>query len=210
MFRRLCVVAALAAFASAARGQQAFESAFYPLRVGDTWTYRVGDQTVVVRVVQEEILAYKPAVKGKDETAKVRGFLLESKSGNRVLIEKVAVLNDGVYRFHAAGKDIAPPLCFFKLPSRKGDSWQVDAASEGQAVKGTFIGGEEGVAIAVSAEKTARYNTVTVTCPDLLIGGQKMSITYWFAENIGMVKQRVQMDNVEVVMELIGKKGPGR
>ena len=37
---------------------------------------------------------------------------------------------------------------------------------------------------------------------DFLLGTEKMTIDYWFSENVGMVKEHVHVGNSDVIMEL--------
>src|SRR5205814_9134980 len=90
-------------------------SPYYPLTVGTQWTYQVGDHQVTVRVARSEVVeikVQKPDAdkKLKEEMVKVLAFQLEAKSDDRVQSETVAVLDDGVDRLAAAGKEIVPPL----------------------------------------------------------------------------------------------------
>ncbi len=189
----------LAAPGFAQEAGKAISHPFYPLKVGNQWTYRSGNERVVIRV-DKEVLLKAP----KDEN--VTGFLLRETSGPREVTEEVAVLADGVYRFRSAGKAIKPPLRFFKFPLEKGDSWKIDSKTEdGKVLRGTFVAGTDTVELTLGG-KAQKVAAVTITCKDFQIGDERMSITYWFARDLGMVKQQVHSGKHDGTLELIDFK----
>jgi hypothetical protein len=187
----------LALAVSALPGQGGFE--LMPLRPGAMWTYRAGDQKVVVRVARAEVFEIQ-----REKKEKAPGVTLEIVSGGRTLTEQVAFLNDGVYRLASADKEISPPLCFLKLPIKKGDTWTSEAFTTGTPLKGKFSCDEVNVKVPMGT-----FKAYTVTCPEFEIGDKKMSLSYWFVPNIGIVKQEVRIGNFEVLLEL-EKFQPGK
>lgn len=195
-------VVALSFLAPAAAQERAFDHPYYPLQVGNQWTYRSGKEQVVIRVEKQEPLAYKlPGGEGKEKADKVNGFVLKVTSGGRSLTEKVAVLGDGIYRFAAAGKEITPPLRFFKLPLKPGETWAVDSKTGDKSIKGTFVGGEDTVKLQLGG-KNVSLRTMTAATKDFTVDGEPMELKYWFAEEYGMVKQQVQVGSSTVTLEL--------
>jgi hypothetical protein len=178
---------------------------YYPLKVGAEWTYRAGKETVVVRVDKEVRLEFNSD--GKDDKTKLIGFRLSTSSGSREreVMETIVIVADGVYRFRTAGKLIKPPLRFLKLPvnEKESESWKVDSMSaDGTAIRGAFVTGKETIQL-VLAGRMLELPTVTVTSKDFQIGNKSMSVKYWFAENLGLVKQRVQIGKDDpVTLEL--------
>src|SRR5438128_195196 len=71
------------------------ESAYYPLKVGNKWHYRTGDQKVTVRVDKVEVVEIKK--NGKAE--KVPCHRLVVTKDDREKTECVAVYDDGIHRF---------------------------------------------------------------------------------------------------------------
>jgi len=154
----------------------------YPLKVGNTWEYRHGKQKLVTRVVREEAL-------GADTYA-----VLETTADGKTILEKVAALPGGVYRSFAEDLKIEPPLCLLKLPVKAGETWIVKCTAGSLPVEGTFTAQEEEVKVPAGAFKAVRSSS-----PDFRIGTLKMTLTYWFAPGVGLVKQRLQLgDRVEV------------
>lgn len=216
-----CLALILAGSLAPLRGQddkaQSYETTWYPLKVGNKWTYRAAnDQQVVVQVdsLKQVALEIKDTTSGKMTKSRIGTYLLKITSADKVMSEQVGVLTEGtyrlkpdqkevkltagVYRFQAAGKDINPPECFLKLPLAKDDSWDVNCESESTTIKGSYVGGEATIKV-----PAAGFQTMTVTSKNMLVGTQPLEVTYWFAERVGMVKERVQMGSYETLLELL-------
>jgi hypothetical protein len=119
--------------------------------------------------------------------------------------EDVSVTKEGVYRNTFEGKEAMPPVLFLKLPPKKDETWKVDSKVGGESVKGTFKNnGEETVKVTAG-----EYKAWVVTSQDLEANGVKMSVTYYFAEKVGMVKQLVEVSGQKIVIEL-EKYEPGK
>jgi hypothetical protein len=195
-----------------------YESDFYPLRVGNHWRYKVtahgdapgkdvpGKDSPVVEITVDKQEPYdnKSTQDKKEVVEPILRSQLKVVSGAKVLTENVAVLKDGVYRFSTggtdlapAGKEITPPLRFLKLPVMSGETWTVNSASEGVGLTGTFSCADEAVKV-----PAGQFQTKHIASKDFQLGTQKMSIDYWFAKNIGMVKQRVRVGNSDILLEL--------
>jgi hypothetical protein len=158
---------------------------YYPLKVGNTWDYRLGQRKLTARVTGEETI-------GKDKYA-----ILETSGDGKTVVEKVAVLADGIYRAYADGMSITPPLRILKLPVKAGESWTVKSGAGGLGVDGTFTAAEVEVKLPAGT-----YKAVSASCPEFRIGTRKMALTYWFAPGVGLVKQRLQVGERDVVIEL--------
>jgi hypothetical protein len=182
----LCLAVFLLALSSG-RGQQKGFETYFPLKVGSKWTYRSGEEKVVVQVAKAETLEIlRDKKKGKE---KVPGFSLKITSGGRDLSEQVAVLEDGVYRFSAAGKEINPPICILKFPIKgKGDTWPIDSVCNDMPIKGNFTCDEVEI---------NKFRAVTTSFKD-----PKMSFEYYFAPGVGLVKQRIEVGSFKVLLEL--------
>lgn len=193
-------------------GQDKALTRYFPLEVGKEWRYRkkvVEDDkllpaepgVVVVRVTGvDDLPEEKKDDKAKKE--KYQAYTLESstsdkKAANKKLIEQVAVLADGIYRRSAAGKSITPPLAFLKLSQ----TWAVEAMTNDTPIKGTFRLGQEDVTVPAGTFPKA----LTSTADKLQIGEQAMYVKYWFAVDVGMVKQQMRVGGYEVTLELLGK-----
>jgi hypothetical protein len=187
------------------------EEPLYPIKQGHRWYYRVTDvkaaksaetpakpQQVIITAESEQTFKLKKKTDQlQDYTEEIIGYNLQVFGGAKILYEQVLVADDGVYRVSGAGKLIEPPLRFLKAKARKGDTWKCDSQSENAVLKGEFSADEEVVKVPAGV-----YKTVVVRSRDFQVGGQKMQVEYWFSPNVGMVKQRVQVGNHHVVLEL--------
>jgi hypothetical protein len=174
------------------------ESPYYPLRVGTVWHYRAGDSKFSLRVARHEKV-------GDVWCARVELVL----DGKVTSSEDVAVTvdqarrPDGVSRYRFEGKEARPPICFFKLPPGKEKTWKVESKLAGprdgeQTLKGSFKAGREEVTVPAGT-----YKAVTVTGQDLEADGTKLSVTYYFAQDVGMVKQVIETagQKLSIVLE---------
>ena len=98
--------------------------------------------------------------------------------------------NEGVYRIHTAGTPATPPILFFKLPPKAGDTWECNSMSGNAAIKGTFT---------VKADKIGTFDAFVVLYRDV---PSAVEIDYWFVSGIGMIRQRVKTKNTEVTLQL--------
>jgi hypothetical protein len=188
-----------------ATAQEPVANPYYPLKVGKQWTYRVGKESVVIRVDKEIPLEFTRDEKGEKKD-KAIGYILTVTSGPREVQEQVAVLNDGVFKASTAGKALKPALLILKNPIKPGESWPVEfKTDEGKTIRGKFVTGTESVPLVLNG-KEVKVNTVTVTGKDLQLDEGEMSIKFWFVENIGLVKEHVQVGKHETTLELRGYK----
>jgi hypothetical protein len=186
------------------------DTPYYPLQVGTTWHYRSGDSKFTVRVVKHE------------KVGDTLCALLESKRDDKVVgSEHLAVTADGVYRHDLTSllpksdaKDKAvpavtetpkPPLLVLKLPPKKGERWKIDSKSDGKVFRGGYKVDEEEVTV-----PAGKYKTFRVVSIDLEVNALKPSITTYYAEGVGMVKQTLEVGDAkaEIVLEKFeaGKK----
>jgi hypothetical protein len=174
---------------------------YYPLKIGNTWTYKVGDTKVAVTVAKFE----------KFDDQNCARIESSSAGGKPTLVEHVAVKADGLYRYAVADKKVDPPVKIMALPPKKDETWKIDAAIGAESLKGSFKTGE---ADEVKVPAGTYKDVVTVTGEDIeTISGvekRKLSITYYFAKDVGIIKQRIKLgDGPETVFEL-EKFEPGK
>jgi hypothetical protein len=181
-----CVpVVVLLTFLPAVSAQE--DKSLYPLKVGTKWTYKVKDQEekFVVTAAKEEAVGDQKCMK------------LEARLKDRVVAtEHVAVLKDGIYRFKFDERAIEPPLCFCKLPPKKGEKWE-------QKFK---VGPKEGVARFESGEEeisvpAGKYKAVSVK-GEVVEDSITIKMSFWFAPGIGMVRQVIDQGEAVIVLEL--------
>jgi len=203
---------ALFAASNALLAQTASTQPYYPLNIGDKWTYRHVDLKVIpnkgdapkrttVEVERQEIYEQKAAKESKDPKANVInrvGFILKNSSGGKTTRDHVVVLEDGVYRVTAAGTAMTPPLRFFPFFKDQEREIQVNTVCGNEVVKGTISGRRDKVTV-----PAGKFDAVAV----LFTNNKKeeferVEVETWFVEKIGMVKQRILQKGHEHALEL--------
>ena len=168
------------------------ETPYFPLKEGATWTHTFQDKKFVTKVAGLE-------KSGEDVCARLE----TRRDKDLVSTELVTVRKDGVYRVEFGGKKFSPAVRFLVLPVKKDESWKIDSkigggAQESQAeIKATFKTGES-KSIKV---KGTTYEAIRVT-GEMKIDGQNTTVTYYFAEKIGMVKQIIDIGTTKVELDL--------
>src|SRR5258708_34961541 len=112
------------------------ETPYFPLKVGDSLTYRMGDVRYTRKIAKFEDFEKQPCA------------LMQTLAGDRVASwERVAVKPDGVYRYTTADNEYDPPLCFLKVPVKDVETRQVDTTmAPAGKVASTFKAAEVGEA----------------------------------------------------------------
>jgi hypothetical protein len=163
------------------------ETPYYPLKVGNSWTYKSPQVSVTGKVARYEKV-------GNDLCARI-----ESSIGDKVVtFEDVTVRSSGVYRCAFGDNRLNPPLLFLKLPPKKTQTWPIDTTIGDQKATGTFTG-DIADEITVPA---GTYKDVYVCTGQMEIGGVKCTFIYYFAKDVGMIKQSVEMPTQKIVVEL--------
>jgi hypothetical protein len=188
--------------------QEPKQSAYYPLKIGTIWEYKVsspsmpepGFMQVIWRITKHEkcgdvMCAYQESVRTSD------GKVLET--------GHIAVRDDGIIKCSSNGDNYQPPFCILKLPPKKGESWAVDSkfVTQGFIQKGTFTAGEADVVV-----PSGKYKTVTTELSDLTANGVKvgMAMTSYYAEGVGLVKMNLKKMNGQETLVELTKFTPGK
>jgi hypothetical protein len=165
------------------------ETPYYPLKVGSTWTYKFSnsEERLTIRVARHEKIGNLDCAVME---ASARGMVTAS--------EYVAVQADGVYRVKGSkGEMVTPPFPFFKLPPKKGDTWTISSKAGTIEIRGKGSTDDE-KEVQVPAGKYKAW----VVNNDLEVGSQRISTTYYFASGVGMIKQTVRIQGMDMGFEL--------
>jgi hypothetical protein len=170
------------------------ETPYYPLQVGNTWRYKIGENKFRLRVTRHEKV-------GDVLCARVEMM----RNDKVVATEHFAVTSDGVYRQDLEDlqgekhtvQTPKPPILVLKLPPKAGDTWKVDSRSEGRNFRGAFKIGEAEVKVPAGS-----YKAITVTSQDLEVNALRPTITTYFASGVGMVKQTIEEGPGKIEIEL--------
>lgn len=186
--------------------QPALKTDFFPLAKGYQWTYLASEpkmpsgkaRRVTVTVDREEPYVEKKLEKDNTTTTKkYGGFLLKSVSGDKTTFDHVVVMPDGVHRLHTAGTPLTPPLLFFKLGIKPGETWEANSTSGNTTIKGTFTIGSDRVKVPLDS-----FDAIRVSFRGDKTGDDRVEIDNWFAKGVGMVKQHIRAKNHEIVLDL--------
>jgi hypothetical protein len=184
---RIVLASALClALVTATQGQTpAPSNPYYPLKPGTTWTYRVEKGEFITRVAGVD----------KDGLVRVEHVV----NGKVVGIEQLGIDRDALARFTYDGKEIRPPVPVLKSSPRAGDSWIVDSRlSDGTTVKGKLTVSEQEITVPAN-----KYKTLAVSGPEMEINGVKVSMTAFYAKDVGLVKQVTEMAGKTITRELV-------
>jgi hypothetical protein len=188
MNRLLCASLVLLLSSPVVRAADEKGTPYYPLQVGDAWTYKTSTGKFTLKVAKFEKV-------GNDMCARVE----MTGDNTPPTWEHVAVRSDGVYRYSFGDKRPDKPVCFLKLPPKKGETWEVDVKANGESLKGTFKSDE---AKGVKVPANTYDDVITSSSEDLDAAGLKISCTFYFAKGVGLIKQVMKVNNQEIVVEL--------
>ena len=198
----------LALRAPAPAGAQVASTPYYPLAVGNTWHCKVGQNKYTVKVTKFETVGKA----GRDGKGVLCARLEMSMNNKPISFEHLAVFNKALCRFSfgvppkARGESeilnlAVPPIPILQVPPKAGGkAWLVESKVGKQIVKAKFTPCEKEVEVSVPAG--SYKNAFSVTSEDLAINGVDLKLTYYFVENVGLVKLTIGLEKQQVVFEL--------
>jgi len=158
---------------------------YYPMEVGNEWKYRS---------------------KSKDKTSSIttRITKLDTINGQSLsrlemfdLTEHLSQTEKGVFRHRMNGAEISPPFQLLAYPPKVGTKWEGESATK----KGKFKYSAE-IQVEESIEVPAgTFNAIRVAFV-VEENGKKTDSVYWFAKDVGFVKQTMEGTGPAVLLEL--------
>ena len=165
---------------------------YYPLKAGNKWHYQIdggGGQkaTVVYQVVKIKNVNGNPiAVVEQLINGEVRAS------------EHIGVEAGGVFKYQYKGIDISPPVCLLKYPIKEGSTWETEPKIGSQQL--TVSGRQSGIVeVKVPA---GTYQAVSVKL-ETTVKESKVITTYWFAPDVGIIKESMGIPGGSINMELV-------
>jgi hypothetical protein len=117
--------------------------------------------------------------------------------------EHVSSDERGIFRHRYNGSPINKPLCLLKNPVNPGESWQQDCEIGTEKAKIMCkVGHEEEVTV-----PAGKFKAIPVFVEGES-GGMKATNTYWFAAEVGMVKQTIELGGAKFSLELEKREVP--
>ncbi len=163
---------------------------YYPLKVGTKWHYEVtanGEKKNVTNAI-----AKIETIDGKSLSRLETTIMDQVKA-----TEHLTVTDKGVFRNRINETEISPPVCLLKFPVKDGESWESEVKIGTEKV--TFkakAGKEEDVTV-----PAGKYKAVTSEL-EVMAGNVNVKTRYWFAKDVGVVKQTMEINGMNVDMEL--------
>jgi hypothetical protein len=162
---------------------------YYPLEAGNEWQYRLtaNQKTIstTARIAKVETI---------DGVALAR---LETNVGGKTAAsEHLQQTDKGVFRHRFNGVQSIPPFLLLKYPAKSGIRWSGEFKNGVEMAKYTCHMDEETVEV-----PAGEFKAIKVVA-DVDTGQLQLRTTYWFAQDVGIVKQTADAGNLEILMEL--------
>ena len=205
----LAAAALLALLAAAAAAQKPAPAArdYFPLRVGDSWTYRnlEDESEFTVKVVGEEKQADGTVLYQVEKSVGTRIHFWYARTPGWVLMQREA------YAEHEAiGVKHEPARQYLKNPLAAGAKWTWKGKSPTgvEVLEINEVAGAE-----VVATPAGRFRAMKVVSK-IREGDSGLTRTYWYAPGVGLVKTLTETPGLKYGSELADysfkKKGPAR
>lgn len=156
------------------------KATYFPLAPGWKWTYEYPGGKFSMEITKTE--------KVGDHLSASR--LETIKEGKTKLYEHVIKTEEGICRVSVQGHEAKPPVCFLKVVEEGGEKkWTFESKIADQDIKGEFTYEGE---VDVEVPK-GKYKAIKITSSTVDIAKQPVVISYYFAKDVGMVKQDIRV-----------------
>jgi hypothetical protein len=162
---------------------------YLPLKKGNKWHFKMEVMGQKIDVVQE--VSKIENVDGKP-VAEVETQI----NGQKMATEQLSSTDKGVFRHSFNNERVSPPVHILKLPASKGDKWDSEFELMGQKIKAACALDFDEVTVPAGKYKATTVNVETE------VQGVRIHTKYWFAPNVGIVKQTFDLNGVVGSMEL--------
>ena len=166
---------------------------YFPLQAGNEWQYEGNlngkEGKITMRIAKIETI-------DRRKLARLEGVV----EGEIVTTEHLQQTEKGIQRHRFNGAEITPPLMVLKYPAKDGDKWSGEVSSGDQKIKYSSEATEEQIEVPAGKFKTIR---VILKAEEK---GQVINTTYWFAKDVGIVKQTMNVGDFNALLELKSHK----
>src|SRR5262245_58504305 len=147
------------------------------------WHYQAEASTTGAAGTGQKIMIVNQIAKVENIDGKSLSRLETVVNGEVKATEHLSSNDQGVFRDRLNGVEVTPPICILKYPVKEGQSWESDTKFGEQELK---VSAREGRSeeVQVPAGKFQAAQAVVETS----VNGMKISTTYWFAPDVGIVK----------------------
>jgi hypothetical protein len=172
------------------KGTKETKDNYYPLQVGNEWHYQLSvmgiTKNMVTRIAKIENIDGKSLARLE---AEVDGMAAATS-------EHLTQTDKGIFRHRNNGMEIDPPICLLRFPAKAGDKWDGKVMVGKEKANYKCETTEEEVQVAAGKFKALKVGV------HLEANGQKVDTSYWFAKDVGFVKQTVDIAGIAIEMEL--------
>jgi hypothetical protein len=184
------LVFGIASAAAQAPPEKGKTADYYPLKPGTKWFYELNTNGQKIKLNNQ--VAKIENIDGKS-LALVETVI----NGTVSATEHMQTTDKGVFRHRINGIELTPPVCILKYPFKKDETWEVETTvgAEKLTIKAKAVDSEE---VTVPAGK---YKALKADV-DTTVMGMQVSATYWFAPEVGVVKQTMVIQGKDITLEL--------
>ncbi len=169
---------------------------YYPLKVGTKWNYEL-DAGQPQKGMITSVIAAEENTDGKP-IARLEVYINGQKAQTT---EHLMSNKDGVFRVKISNQELEPPLCILKYPLKPGQKWDTKTTAMRQQLDVTCKQGAE-EDVQVPAGKYKAVPCTIETSQQAPQGPMKIVNTYWFVDDVGVVKQKMDIGGKVILMEL--------
>jgi hypothetical protein len=161
---------------------------YYPLEVGNTWHFKAtvnGAESKIVSTIAKQ--------------EKINDKVLARLDVTKGATTEHLIQNDkGVFRHRYNGGEVNPPFQVLPYPPKVGTKWKGEHEIQNQKISfDAEIQAEENVEVAAGKYKALKVHIT------LVVMNQTLTSTFWYANDVGFVKQTVTDGaNIDVTLEL--------
>jgi hypothetical protein len=152
------------------------EPAYYPLKQGNTWTYKAGERTVVVTVAAAETVGGKA------------GWRVETRDGTTVTSEVLFGDATGLYRLKVKDDELRPPVKVLPSPVPAPSSPAASWAGRHRVGGAEFVVSSRVVSRERVRTPAGEFETVVLEAIGEVSGAGTLTTRMWLTPGVGPVK----------------------
>ena len=170
--------------------QKPVEKSYYPISEGNKWHYLIKAEGQPERKLTNQIA--KIEMIDGESLARLETVI----NGNVAASEHLQITEKGLFRKRFNGTEINPPICLLKFPIKDGEKWESNTKIGAIELKVKCNLEFEEAVVPAGKFKCAKVHVETEQ------KGANIITTYWFAPELGMVKQYVDINSKAFSVQL--------
>ena len=170
--------------------QKPAEKSYYPISEGNKWQYLIKaegqpERKLIYQIAKIEMI-------DGESLARLETVV----NGNVAASEHLQITEKGLFRKRFNGTEINPPICLLKFPIKDGEKWESNTKIGTIELKVKCNLEFEEAVVPAGKFKCAKVHVETEQ------KGANILTTYWFAPELGMVKQYVDINSKAFSVQL--------